>query len=198
MGQANFGLNLDFLEADYAVGTDISATLTTGSATNDTQRFNWGVYYLGLLRNRWFWLANTDHARNDELGIELRTLAGGGMGRYLVKNNRSRWSLAAGLAGSREKLVTDEDRSQIEGQLLTHYSFYLFVPRRTDININLAVYPGLTNTDRLRGNFDTKLRWEIVGDLTWDLTYFYTWDNEPPPGAASEDTGVTTSIGYTF
>lgn len=198
IGQSNVGLNLDFVEADYSVGTDFSATVTTGSATNDTQRFNWGVYYLGLLRNRWFWLLNTDLESNDELGIDLRTLAGAGMGRFLFKDKRSRWAVAAGLAGSRELRATDVDKTQLEFQLATDYSFYVFAPKRTDFNVTLALYPGITNADRLRGNFDTKFRWEIVSGFNWNLTYFFTWDSDPPPGASSEDTGVTTSLGYTF
>jgi hypothetical protein len=198
IGQSNFGLNLDFREAEYAVGTDVSATFTTGSATNDTQRFNWGTYYLGLLRNRWFWLVNSDLERNDELGIDLRALAGGGMGRFLIRDNRSQWAASLGLAGSRELRAADADETQLEAQFITDYSFYVFVPRRTDFNVTLAVYPGITNADRLRGSFDTKFRWEIIGGFTWDLTYFFTWDNDPPPGASKRDTGVTTSLGYTF
>lgn len=180
------------------MGTDVIATVTTGSATNDTQRFNWGVYYLGLLRNRWFWLLNTDLESNDELGIDLRTLAGGGMGRFLFKDKRSRWAVTAGLAGSRELRATDVDKTQLEFQLATDYSFYVFAPKRTDFNATLALYPGITNTDRLRENFDTKFRWEIVSGFTWNLTCFFTWDSDPPLGASSEDTGVTTSLGYTF
>ena len=197
IGQTNFGLNAYFLEAKYAVGTDLSGTFTTGSATNDTQRYNWGVNYYRLLQNRWFWLANTNLDSNDQLGIDLRLLAGGGVGRFLIKNNSSRWMASAGLAASRE-LRRDNNQTQIEGQLITEYSYYFFVPKKTDLNFILSLYPGLTQSDRLRGNFDTTIRWEIIKDFTLDLTYFFSWDNQPPQGAASNDTGVTTSIGYTF
>jgi len=197
IGQANFGLNAYFLEAKYAVGTDLNGTFTTGSATNDTQRYNWGVNYYRLLQDRWFWLANTTLDSNDQLGIDLRLLAGGGVGRFLIKNNSSRWMASAGLAASRE-LRLDNNQTQIEGQLITEYSYYFFAPKKTDLNFILSLYPGLTQSDRLRGNFDTTIRWEIIKDFTLDLTYFFSWDNQPPQGAASNDTGVTTSIGYTF
>lgn len=197
IGQTNFGANVSFVEADYIAATDLSATLTTGSATNDTRRYNWGVDYYRLLKNRWFWIVNTDLDSNDELGIDLRLLAGGGAGRFLIKNNRSRWALSGGLAASKE-LRSDRNKAQLEGQLVTDYSYYFFTPTKTDLNVSLVLYPGITRSERLRGNFDTKLRWEIVSDLTWDLTYYYTWDNQPPEGAASSDTGITTSLGYTF
>lgn len=197
VGQTNFGLNAFFLEDKYSVGTELSGTVTTGSATNDTQRYNWGVNYYRNLQNRWFWLANTDLDSNDQLGIDLRLLAATGFGRFLIKNNSSRWAASAGVAASRE-LRLDKNQTQLEGQLITEYSYYFFAPKKTDLNFTLSLYPGLTQSDRLRGNFDTKIRWEIIKDFTLDLTYFFTWDNQPPEGANSNDTGVTTSIGYTF
>lgn len=159
---------------------------------------NWGTGYFRKLENRWFWVINSDLDRNDELGIDLRLLGGGGFGRFLIKDNRSRWLASAGLAASRELRNADSNETQLEGQLTTDYSYFFFSPTKTDLNLKLVLFPGITESDRLRGNFDAKLRWEIVNDLVWDLTYYFTWDNKPPTGASSEDTGVTTSIGYTF
>ena len=65
------------------------------------------------------------------------------------------------------------------------------------MTVSLVLYPGITEPSRLRGNFDTTLRYDIISDLTWNLTY-YTWDNQPTAGAASEDQGITTSLGYRF
>lgn len=198
IGQTNFGLNASFQESKFILSTDLSGTVTTGSATNDTERYHWGVNYYRIRENRWFWAVNSDLDSNDELGIYLRSLAGAGVGRFLIKSNSSRWSASAGLAASRELRIEDEDQTQFEGQLITNYSLFFFAPKKTDLNLGLVVYPGITESDRLRGNFDSKIRWEIIKDLTWNLTYYYTWDDQPPEGAASEDTGITTSLGYTF
>lgn len=198
VGQANVGLNAWFQETRYIVATEFSATLTTGSAEQDTRRMNWGLGYFGKLENRWFWVINSDVDRNDQLGIDLRLLAGGGFGRFLIKNNRSRWSAAAGLAASRELRTADSNETQLEGQLSSDYSYFFFSPTKTDFNLRLVLYPGITEPDRLRGSLDAKLRWEIIKDFVWDMTYFFTWDNQPPMGASSNDTGVTTSLGYTF
>jgi hypothetical protein len=198
VGQANIGINAWFQEAHYIVGTEFSATRTTGSAETDTQRMNWGLGYYRKLEDRWFWVINSDLDRNDELGIDLRLLGGGGFGRFLIKTNRSRWHASAGLAASRELRKIDSNETLLEGQLSSGYSYFFFSPTKTDLNLNLVLYPGITESDRLRGNFDAKLRWEIINDFVWDLTYYFTWDNKPPTGASSSDTGVTTSLGYTF
>ena len=190
VGQANVGLNAWLQEARYIVGTEFSATLTTGSAEQDTRRMNWGLGYFRKLENRWFWVINSDIDKNDQLGIDLRLLAGGGFGRFLIKNNRSRWSASAGLAASRELRLADSNETLLEGQFSTDYSYFFFSPTKTDLNLSLVLYPGITESDRLRGNLDAKLRWEIIKDFVWDMTYYFTWDNQPPTGASSNDTGV--------
>lgn len=198
IGQANVGLNASFVEEKYEVNTNFGATITTGSSKTDTRRFDWTANYARAMQNRWFWIVGAGLNRNDELGIELRSLGGGGFGRVLMKNNSKKWTLAGGLAASRERRAGEFGQSQIEGMLVSNFSLFYFSPTKSDISLDLAIFPGITESSRLRGNFDVKMRWEIVKDFTWNLTYYLTWDNQPPAGAATEDMGITTSLGYTF
>jgi hypothetical protein len=198
IGQANVGLNATFVEEKYEIGTNFGATLTTGSSRTDTRRFDWTANYARAMQERWFWLIGGGLNRNDELGIELRALGSGGFGRVLMRDNSRKWTVAAGLAASRESRAGEFGQSQIEGMLASTYSLFYFRPTKSDLSVDLALFPGITESDRFRGNFDVKMRWEIIKDFTWNLTYYLTWDNQPPEGAASEDMGVTTSLGYTF
>jgi len=198
IGQANVGLNASFVEEKYEVNTNFGATVTTGSSKTDTRRFDWTANYVRAMQNRWFWIVGSGLNRNDELGIELRALGGGGFGRVLMKDNSKKWTVAGGLAASRERRAGEFGQSQIEGMLVSKYSLFYFSPTKTDISLDLALFPGITESGRLRGNFDVNMRWEIIKDFTWNLTYYLTWDNRPPAGAATEDMGITTSLGYTF
>lgn len=198
IGQANVGFRAAFVEEKFEIDTSFSATVTTGSTKTDTRRFDWTANYARAMENRWYWLVGGGLNRNDELGIDLRALAGGGIGRTLMKNNSKKWTLAGGLAATRERRAGDTDQSNLEGMLVSNFSLFYFSPTKSDISLNLVLFPGITEPDRLRGNFDVKMRWEIIKDFTWNLTYYLTWDNQPPAGAASSDMGVTTSLGYTF
>ena len=80
----------------------------------------------------------------------------------------------------------------------TNYALFHFSPTKTDLSLDLALFPGITEPGRFRGNFDAQMCWEIIKDFTWNLTYYFAWDNQPPEIAASEDMGVSTSLGYTF
>ena len=75
--------------------------------------------------------------------------------------------------------------------------FKLNIPT-TRLSANINVFPGITESGRLRVNTDISLRNEIVRDLFWDLSFYSTYDNQPAKGAASEDYGIVTSIGASF
>jgi len=198
IGQSNFGLTANYKEAKYDLSTSLSGTITRGSSEVDTRRFNWNNNYRRKLGNRRFWGLNADLDKNDELGIDARLLFGGSYGRYLIKNSYSSWAASVGLATSRELRLEERDEGQVEGQLSTDYSLYFFSPTKADLNVRLTIYPSFTTSDRVRGNFETRLRWELISDVYWDLNYFYTWDTKPPAGFADVDTGITTSLGYSF
>jgi putative salt-induced outer membrane protein YdiY len=49
-----------------------------------------------------------------------------------------------------------------------------------------------------RSNSNLTLRREIIDDLFFDLSFFYNYLSDPPAGAENEDSGVITSLGYSF
>ena len=50
-----------------------------------------------------------------------------------------------------------------------------------------------------RVDFETKLRWELVKDFFWDLTYYDNYDSKPPSGqGATNDYGIVTSLGWKY
>ena len=69
---------------------------------------------------------------------------------------------------------------------------------KTTLTANVSVFPGITETDRLRVNADITLRNEIIRSVFWDLSVYGTWDNRPAQGAAEEDYGIVTSLGASF
>ena len=66
----------------------------------------------------------------------------------------------------------------------------------------LALLGGLvasTESGRTRAQFDATIRYELISDLFWDLTFYDIYDNKPPSGSDSTtDHGVVTSLGWSF
>ena len=62
----------------------------------------------------------------------------------------------------------------------------------------MFLYPSLTESGRRRGNLDVSLRREIVSDLVFDISFYESYDSDPPSGGETTDYGFVTSIGYKF
>jgi hypothetical protein len=59
--------------------------------------------------------------------------------------------------------------------------------------------PSITEWGRVRAEFSTKVKWEIVGDLFWLVEVYDSFDSDPQTvGAANHDYGVITSVTYDF
>jgi len=67
------------------------------------------------------------------------------------------------------------------------------------VSSRLSVFPGSTESGRTRAQLDLSLRWDVITDLFWDLSYYNSYDTDPPSSSNStSDYGVITSIGYSF
>ena len=141
---------------------------------------------------------------NDELGLDARYTAGAGFGRYFIDSQKLRWMGALGLQVLTEKSgetgiegAGNETNESIEGFFSTNLAAWRFDTPELDVDIKLNLYPSFSESGRVRGDTDIRIRWELVKDLFWDITAFGTYDNKE--GISHEvDYGVTTGIGWTY
>jgi hypothetical protein len=192
--------NVRYREEKFEITSSLSINNTTqAAAEGDRLRADLNGAYRRLLENRWFWTGFGSLERNDELGIDLRTLVGAGIGRFILQSNQRSWSVTAGVTGSVEDRAGQSGKLRGELLMSTDFQLFRFQTPKIDLTTSAKVYPSLSEDDRVRGNFDIKLRQELIVDLFWELSYFYTFDTKPPAAATSRsDTGIVTSLGYTF
>ncbi len=141
---------------------------------------------------------------NDELSLDGRYTLGAGLGRYFVDTQKLRWMGDLGLQVATEKSNDDTTASNadggstesIEGFFSTSFVAWRFDTPELDLDLKLNVYPSLSESGRVRGDTDIRIRWELVEDLFWDITAFGTYDNK---SASHEiDYGITTGIGWSY
>ena len=194
----NLSSGLRFREEKYELAFVANWNETSRTENNNSSRADISSTYTRFLRNRWFWKASGGFERNQELGIDLRTLVGASTGRYLVQRPTVRFELNAGLAGNWENRTDNTTTTSVEGMLRSSLDIFKLSLPVTRLSVNVNVFPGITESGRLRVNTNISLRNEIVRDLFWDLTFYSTYDNKPAQGAESEDFGIVTSIGASF
>ena len=146
-----------------------------------------------------FYLGFGGLSRNTELDLNLRTLVGGGYGRYFVQTNTADWLGGVGLAYSNEHYTGEEQFNSLEAVFYTTFSIFRYDFPETDIGGTLSLLPSLTKSGRYRAEGDLHAKYEFVDDLYFELRLWGSFDSDPPiAGATKSDYGLVTSLGYSF
>ena len=151
-----------------------------------------------FLADRWYREGMVSFTRNQELGLDLRSLVGVGFGRYLVQLADTEWRAGAGIAAASEQLIDGSSRESVELQLGTTFHIYRFDSPQVNLAASLMVLPSLSESGRVRSEASIRLRREMVKDLFLDLSLYDSYDNRAVAGAPSNDWGMSTSLGYSF
>jgi len=198
--QFQLGLDMDFRTETRIFGLAVDAVTSDSEDNESSQRESLDLAYTRLRSNRWLTGAVIRLDRNDELGLDLRTSVGAGGGRILRQTNSSKLQLTGGLQVSRENVSsndTDEDTVEAFGSL--NWDWFRYDSPELDLSTNLQVYPNLTDTGRVRAELDITLKWEMVEDLFWQLSFYDSYDSDPVViDAEKNDYGIITSLGYEF
>jgi hypothetical protein len=200
VAQGNFSGRATHRTEIRSFTVDGSTIITSDQNDDSTQRSDLQLNMTRFRQNRWFNSYLLGFESNDELGLDLRTSFGMALGRYLVQTNTSELALLGGAVGTAETLQGGASpQESIEGLVGLDYSRYVYDHPAVDLSARLNAFPSFTNSGRVRAQLDLSLRWEIINDLFWDLSYYNTYDSDPPSGSESTtDYGIVTSIGWSF
>jgi len=194
--QFNLGLKGEYLTESRSLSLELDSVITDSDKTS--QRQNFDVHYRRLWPARWFTGGMFSLESNNELGLDLRTSVGAGAGRYLRQTNSSNFSIQGGLLLSNEETDAGTERS-LESMGTLMLEWFRYDTPELDVTTTLQVIPNLTDFGRVRSNLDIDFTWEIVEDLFWRLSFYNSYDNEPPSvNAENNDFGVISSFGWEF
>jgi hypothetical protein len=204
--QANIGVDIDYRTRVRIYSITASKVINDSDEVESSQRANFGVAYKRLFNERWFLNSSLTMDQNDELNLDLRTSIGGGGGRFLIQSNNMILGLMGGLQFSRENLQSDpitgidpEDVDSIEATFSVTWDWFRFDAPELDWSTELEIIPSLTESGRVRAEFDTGLQWEIFNDLKWGVEFYSSFDNKPQSETATtSDYGVNTTLTYEF
>ncbi len=199
VSQVSVGAGLTYRDEirlwDYSYDAVRSSSDTNPSSERQTLQ----IEQRRFLSNRQFWAGAATFSANDELGLDLRTLVGGGFGRYFLQTGTQELAGVAGVAVQREQFTDGQDRKSVEGVLGGGYDLFRFDSPEIDLSTDLTLYPSFTVSGRVRAEANIRVRYEVIKDLFYELSYLFSFDNKPQSeGAAQRDWSVVTSLGYKF
>lgn len=199
VGKYNFGMDAIYRRQKSITQASLSAEVTTQDKGTDTRRSSLTFMHNVFSPTKRFTSYFGNLESNDQLGVDLRALAGAGYGWVPVRTQRNWFSFALGLDVNHEIPITGEPETNLEGVGWLTYEYYKFDTPELSVKTTLQVFPSITDFGRVRLGFSSDLRWEIFTDLYWVLNFYADYDNQPISVMADvSDYGVVTSIGYKF
>lgn len=205
--QWNVSASTRYQTEKFVAAASYNSMITRNALGTDSAQRDLHGTYLRLLRNRWLWFATTGLQQNDELGVSGRFIAGGGLGRIMAQSQKHEFILAAGLNANVEDALGSTDvtpaesgsGTTLEGLIFGEWTYYKLYSPKANVSISGSLYPGITESDRFRGDVRLRYRQEFVKDLFLNVTYYLNFDTRPRAGALSEsDYGVVTALEYEF
>ncbi|WP_191621440.1 DUF481 domain-containing protein [Marinihelvus fidelis] len=153
-------------------------------------------YFLPSLRFRTY-MAGLES--NEALGVDLRIYAGGAIGQYFTKTNRTWFTGQAGLVVSQENPKDAESELSVEAVGGLRHRYFRYAHPKRSWDTQLLVYPSLTDFGRWRADFTSTFKLEIVSDLYWSMQAYLNYDSDPlSQDAETTDYGLTSSVGWTY
>jgi len=199
--QLNTRISGGYLTEKWSANVSFDALRNARSdVVETTKRTEVGGDYRYFFAGRWFGLGTANFLQSNELQLDLRSTVGGGVGNYLVRNNRWLFSATGGAVWTNENFTTADptltDRSSGEG--FAGVELNAFDIGSVDILSSFTVIPSLTESGRVRMDFRTDFQWELIKDFFFRVGVTDNYDSSPVGDAPSNDYVFSTSVGWSY
>jgi uncharacterized protein DUF481 len=199
--QYTVGANAQYIRERWNSGANFTSTLTSNTGVNASTRNNVQAYYRHLMRwNNWFYMGTGSLLQSTEQQIQLQSNLGGGIGRYLINTNRATINVFGGLGyqNTRYTATNTLPASQNTAAALVGVDAALFRFDKTNVSLTATALPALNQPGRIYNNVNAGYFVKFWGNFTWNLSFYGSWDNQPPLNFPGSDYGMTSGLGWTF
>lgn len=99
--------------------------------------------------------------------------------------------------GVEEHVIED----YLEASVDLTWDWFRYDTPELDLTTTLQIFPNLTDTGQYRGEFEIELKWEIIEDMFWSLSFTETYDSKVDESLGEgkkKDYSIITSVGWDF
>jgi len=170
-----------------------STTLPYGETAN---RIGGGFRLDRDFSAKMFVFGTTDYDYDKFLGLDLRSVFGGGLGYHAWQSPKGHLDFGGGAVYNHEKYSTGENRNSAE--VLGTEEFAMKLLSRLNVVERLQIYPNMSNTGQFRLNFDTTASMPVYKFLEWNFGVSDRYQTDPLPGRKGNDILFTTGVRFSF
>ena len=199
--QYNLSSDVEYPRERWQAGASYNSTLSTSTGVTATTRNQLTLEAQRLLRwNNWFYAGTAAFLQSSEQSIDLQTSLGGGVGRLLSNTNHAKIYVLGGFGWQRTQyapnLAVSNPQEVFTG--LVGAGVRLFRFNKTTLDTTVTLLPAITQPGRLYTNLNATYYIKISGALSWNVSFYGNWDNQPPPTFSGSDYGTSSGLSITF
>jgi hypothetical protein len=199
--QYNVSSQVEYSRERWSSQASFNSTFASSSGSSLSTRNQINLSTLKLLRwNNWFYAGTASFLQSSVQEINLQTTLGGGVGRYLKNTNRASIYVLGGIGwqnvGYRQYTVDQGTQNTAVGFVATEIKAFKF--KKTNLDISANVLPAITGPGRVQFNTNAAYYIKIVSDLSWNFSFYGSWDTRPPATLTGSDYGTSSGLSWTF
>lgn len=196
---SSFAMNLIYRTRRNLFSLDGSSDFNRNSAES-TARHALTFQQQRMLNEKWFTAAIADFLHSDQQELSLRSTFGGGLGRKIYQTDRTLLTTIGGAVFTRESYSSNiggtPERNNAEALIGMQFTTFRF--KTMDIRAATSFFPSLSDPGRFRIGAEGNLKIELVRNVYWKFRVYENFDNKPPVNAPRNDSGVSSSLGWSF
>jgi Protein of unknown function, DUF481 len=199
--QYNFSSQVDYTRERWGSQVNYNSSFASNSGAKPTTRnqFDWNATRL-LRWNNWFYVGSVGFLQSSVQEINVQTTLGGGIGHYLKNTNRASIALVGGVGWQNINYGKDEDNQGVQntavGFVATEIKVFKF--KKTNLDLTASLLPALSDSGRVHFNTNAVYYIKIVSDLSWNFSFYGSWDTSPPANLPKSDYGTSSGLSWTF
>ncbi|HMD36686.1 MAG TPA: DUF481 domain-containing protein [Vicinamibacterales bacterium] len=183
----------------WELSSSFASQLTAREDADRTSRNTVSLFGNRLFEDQWFANVLGQIQENEELQLALRTVSGGGVGRFVRRSPHVTLATYGGLVYTRERFV--DEPTDNSGEIAVGGQLDAFTTRSNDFTLTNSVvsYFAVTGRARTRVELQTAWRHEFLSDFYWSLNALESFDSSPPSEEAKKnDFSVSLAFGWKF
>jgi hypothetical protein len=193
--------DVDYQRERWSAQAGYSSSLAASNNSNPSTRNQGDFSSLRLLPwNNWFYSGRASFLQSSVQDINLQTTVGGGVGRYLRNNNKAKWYVAGGLAWQNTSYsqYVGYQGAQNAAAIFVSSELSVFRFKKTNLDLFAIVLPDISDPGRVRTNATASYYIKIFSNLSWNISFYGDWDNQPPATLSGSDYGSSSGLSWKF
>jgi hypothetical protein len=199
--QYNLSSQVAYTRERWASQVNFNSSLASSNGSNLATRNQTDVSTSRLLRwNNWFYAGTASFLQSSVQDIYLQSTLAGGIGYFLKNTNRASISVVGGVgwqnASYGQNIVHQGTQNTAVGFIATEIKAFKF--KKTNLDVSASLIPAISDPGRVHFNANAIYYIKLVNDLSWNFSFYGSWDTRPPATLPKSDYGTSSGLSWTF